>query len=142
MDLVVDASVVVLALGGKSATDRELRRRLAHAVCHAPHLVDAEVGSSLRRGVRAGALTAAAGRTGLGSLRALIDERYPHGPLAGAAWQLRDKVSFYDALYVALAAGLDLPLLTADARLAATPGLPCEVELVIPRSVPGAGSPS
>ena len=142
MDVVVDASVVVLALGGKSATDRELRRRLAHAGCHAPHLVDAEVGSSLRRRVRAGALTATAGRAGLGGLRTLIDERYPHGPLADAAWRLRDNVSFYDALYVVLASRLDLALLTADARLAAAPSLPCRVELVTPRPVPGGGSPS
>ncbi len=35
----------------------------------------------------------------------------------------------YDALDVVLAATLDVPLLTADARLARAPGLPCQVEL-------------
>ena len=39
-------------------------------------------------------------------------------------------MTFYDALYVALAAALDVPLLTADARLARATGLPCQVELV------------
>ena len=47
-----------------------------------------------------------------------------------AAWTLRDNLTYYDALYVALAARLGYPLLTADARLARAPGLPCAVELI------------
>ena len=68
-----------------------------------------------------------------GALRALgllVAERYPHGPLATAAWGLRHNLTYYDALYVALAARLGHPLLTADARLARAPGLPCAVQLV------------
>jgi predicted nucleic acid-binding protein len=34
----------------------------------------------------------------------------------------------YDAAYVVLAGRLDLPLMTADQRLAQTPNLPCAVE--------------
>ena len=52
------------------------------------------------------------------------------GPSRAGAWALRDNVTYYDALYVALAARLGYPLLTADARLARAPGLPCAVELV------------
>ena len=49
----------------------------------------------------------------------LVDRRHPHlGPLAERAWQLRANLSFYDALYVALAEALDCPLVTADQRLA------------------------
>ncbi len=48
----------------------------------------------------------------------------------GWRWALRDNVTYYDALYVALAARLGYPLLTADARLARAPGLPCAVELI------------
>jgi predicted nucleic acid-binding protein len=36
----------------------------------------------------------------------------------------------YDAAYVALAELLDAPLLTADAKLAATPGPTCQIELL------------
>ncbi len=43
---------------------------------------------------------------------------------------LRDNLSDYDAMYVALAARLDVSLLTADARLARAPGLPCAVEVL------------
>ena len=81
--------------------------------------------------MRAGHLDPESAATGLAGGRSLIDQRYPHtSSLAGAAWDLRDNVTFYDALYVALAVALDVPLLTADARLARVPGLPCQVELV------------
>jgi predicted nucleic acid-binding protein len=61
----------------------------------------------------------------------LVAHRYPHvGPLGEFAWKLRHNLSFYDALYVALAARLGAPLLTADARLSRAPDLPCAVELV------------
>ena len=60
----------------------------------------------------------------------LVTERFPHGALARAAWRMRNNLGYYDALYVALAARLDAPLLTADKRLANAPGLPCELELI------------
>jgi len=61
----------------------------------------------------------------------LIDHRYPHvGALARRAWSLRHNLSFYDALYVALATNLGFSVLTADTRLARAPGLTCRIELV------------
>jgi len=45
-------------------------------------------------------------------------------------WDLRENVTVYDAWYVALAEALGVPLLSADRRLAAAPGLRCEVRLV------------
>jgi predicted nucleic acid-binding protein len=44
------------------------------------------------------------------------------GSLAQAAWALRRDLTFYDALYVVLAAAQGRPLLTADGRLARTSG--------------------
>jgi predicted nucleic acid-binding protein len=38
--------------------------------------------------------------------------------LLADAWQLRDTVTIYDACYLALAARLDAPFVTADERLA------------------------
>jgi predicted nucleic acid-binding protein len=43
---------------------------------------------------------------------------------------LRDNLSCYDALYVALATRLDLPLMTGDRRLSEAPALLCTVELI------------
>ena len=122
---------MIIALLGRSATAVELRRRLASEVCHAPHLIDAEVGNVLRRHVLRGALAAADAEALLHLSGPLIDHRHQMtGALAGAAWALRQNASFYDALYAALAAALALPLLTADGRLANAPGLGCPVEHV------------
>jgi predicted nucleic acid-binding protein len=46
------------------------------------------------------------------------------------AWQVRHDVSFYDALYVALAEATGLALVTADARIARAEGPRCRVEVV------------
>jgi len=128
-DYVIDASALVLALVGKDEGSLTLRARLPAMRQHAPHLIDAEVGNVLWRHLRAGLVSAAEASTALRSLRALVQQRYPHaGPLAELAWKYRDNVSFYDALYVALAAQLGVPLLTADVRLSKV--AQCAVELV------------
>lgn len=129
-DHVLDASTVIEALTSKSNDAAALRARLTDATCHAPHLLDAEIGSVLRKQVRRGDISAAQAHGLLHAAHALIRDRYPHGPLLDAAWQLRDNLTFYDALYVALAARLKLSLLTADRRLANAPGLPCTIDLI------------
>jgi predicted nucleic acid-binding protein len=129
-DIVLDASATVTALVEHTNEAHELRARLGRLGRHAPHLIDAEVGSVLRRRVAAGVLRAELAEGALRALDTLVVERYPHGPLAPAAWRLRHNITYYDALYVALAARLGVPLLTADKRLANAPGLPCEVEVI------------
>lgn len=131
MAIVVDASALGFSLLGASPGHRSLRRRLAVDICHAPHLVDAEIGNILRRRVLRGELPAADAAALLRAGAPLIDCRYEMtGNLARAAWALCENVSFYDALYVALAQALSVPLLTADGRLSRTSALPCEVELI------------
>jgi predicted nucleic acid-binding protein len=130
-DCVLDASALALALAGKSDAASALRARLAGVRRHAPHLIDAEVGNVLRRHEHEGRLSAEEAARGLRAAAVLIDHRYPHvGPLSQLAWTWRHNLSFYDALYVALAVSLDLPLLTADIRLSGAPGLLCAIELV------------
>lgn len=130
-DYVIDASALVLALADKGDDARDLRSRLPRIRTHAPHLIDAEVGNVLRRQERAGHLSAEEAETAVGLTSAVVDHRYPHGgPLARRAWTLRHNLSFYDALYVALAEYLAIPLLTADERLGRASELPCRTELV------------
>lgn len=130
-DFVLDASALVLALVGRSGAAEELRARLPTIRRHAPHLIDAEVGNVLRRHERSGLISTEEAQLAVGIGHALIDHRYPHtGEMAQRAWRYRATISFYDALYVALAAGLGVPLLTADARLARAPGLDCRVEVL------------
>ena len=119
------------ALLGRSPDAAALRRRLAAETCHAPHLIDAEVGNVLRRRCLRGEIAPADARALLASGGPLVDHRHQMtGELARAAWALRENVSFYDALYAALAAALGIPLLTADGRLSAAPRLGCAVERV------------
>ncbi|NLE78125.1 MAG: type II toxin-antitoxin system VapC family toxin [Rhodococcus sp.] len=128
---VLDASALVLALIGKTEAADVLRLRLPMMRVHAPHLIDAEVGNVLRRHEQSGHISALEARVALRAGQSLVAHRYPHtASLTELAWEWRDNVSFYDALYVALAVRLGAPLITADARLSRTPGLACDVEVV------------
>ncbi|MFP5019942.1 type II toxin-antitoxin system VapC family toxin [Pseudonocardia phyllosphaerae] len=127
-DVVVDASTVILALLGD---EPGIRARLQDSTTHAPHLIDAETGSVLRRHELAGTVKPDEAAAALLGARLLVEQRYPHeGAIGDAAWSLRHNLSFYDALYVALATRLGVPLLTADVRMANAPGLTCAVEVV------------
>ena len=89
------------------------------------------MGHVLRRGERAGEISEQTARTALLALPEMIEHRYPHtGRLAVLAWDLRGTITFSDALYVALATVLEVPLLTADVRLSKAPGRFCQVMLI------------
>lgn len=129
---VVDASVLVEFLAGG-----EHMEAAEHAIGRerwvwAPVLVDAEVGNALRRQVRAEKITSRKAWAALYDLQEMRLQRVSHRLLVERAWQLRDNVSFYDGLYVALAEGMGAPLLTLDKKLTRASGLRVEVELVAP----------
>jgi predicted nucleic acid-binding protein len=129
--IVVDASVVAVALGddgpdGERVRDRlRVERRLA-----APELLDLEVVSVLRGRQRSGQIPQRRAEQALADLIRLPLERAAHRPLLPRCWELRDNLTPYDAAYVALAEILDTALLTADARLARATGPRCPIELV------------
>jgi len=130
-DCELDASALVLAIGGKGDDAAQLRSRLTGMRRHAPHLIDAEVANVIRRHEREGRLSGPEALAALRAAGALVGHRYPHlGSLGELAWRWRHDLSSYDALHVALATSLGVTLLTADLRLCAAPGLPCVVELV------------
>ncbi len=127
--LVLDASVLFEIVADTSDAER-LRTICAADPDHAaPHLVDAEVLSVIQRSHRIGQLDATAASQALEDLRAWPGERWSHRPLLDRAWQLRHDVRGYDALYVALAEGLDATLVTLDRRLSVAPDLRCRVEV-------------
>ena len=66
----------------------------------------------------------------LEDLRSLDLERHGHEPLLERVWALRDNLTAYDAVYVALAEALECTVLTCDGRLARAPGFSRRVELV------------
>lgn len=127
---VVDASVLVAYLAGGEAQGAGDRLRASGEPLWAPHLVDAEVGHVLRRGVLAGELRPGRAKSALADLADLPLRRSGHRGLLERAWALRANVSFYDGLYVALAERLDVPLLTLDRRLAGAPGIRATIEVL------------
>jgi predicted nucleic acid-binding protein len=56
--------------------------------------------------------------------------RHPHGFLLPRIWDLRNNFTAYDAVYVALAEALGVPLITRDGRLAGAAGHQARIELV------------
>lgn len=129
--IVLDASALVELLLGTSL-GRVIAGRIAdpEVSLHVPHLADVEVAQTLRRYVREGELDAASASAALGDLRTLDMERHSHEPLLDRVWVLRDNLTAYDAVYVALAEALDTTLLTCDGRLARASGMARRVELV------------
>lgn len=93
----------------------------------APHLIDLEVAQTLRR---IGLLDAADVSETLHRYRSLSIRRFEHLPLLPRIWDLRHNLTAYDAAYVALAEATGAPLVTADHRLADTPGHRAEVIVV------------
>jgi predicted nucleic acid-binding protein len=127
---VVDASCLYEVVAG-TARAEGVRRRLAADTDHAaPHVVDVEVVSVIRREHLAGRLDPTAAAQAVDDLRDWPGERYGHQVLLERVWELRDTIRGWDAAYVALAEALGATLVTLDARLAAATGPRCPIEVV------------
>ncbi len=129
--IVVDASVLAVALGDDGADGAAARAAVVGRTLTAPELLDLEVLSVWRRHVAAGLMTLGRAELAMADLRAIPIRRVSHRHLMDRCWELRQTVTVYDAAYIALAEALALPLLTADARLSRAPGLRCQVDLLV-----------
>lgn len=129
--IVVDATALANALADDGSDGGVARARLtAGDDLVAPDLVDVETVAVLRKRWMAGDLSKNRFSAAIDDLEDLGLVRYPALPLMRRAFELRDNVTAYDAVYVALAERLDCPLVTADRRLAAAPGITCPVEVL------------
>jgi predicted nucleic acid-binding protein len=126
--IVVDASALVAGLVVSGETGTALRARLRDDQAHAPHLVDIEVMSALRRLVLTGDLPRERAERAVDRLRRWPVRRHPHRALLGRIHELRDTVTAYDAAYVALAEIIGATLVTCDGRLARSHGHRAAVE--------------
>ncbi|MGI8696378.1 MAG: type II toxin-antitoxin system VapC family toxin [Mycobacteriales bacterium] len=128
--LVVDASCLCEVLIGSPGSEA-IRHRLAADADHAaPHVVDVEVFGVVRREHLRGRLDRTEAAQAVEDLRAWPGERFGHRLLLSRAWQLRDTLRGWDAMYVALAEAMDAVLVTTDRRLAGATGPACRIEAI------------
>lgn len=129
--IVVDASALLELLLGTARAERLAARLLTDEQrLHAPHLIDIEVTSALRRLTLSKDLPVARAEEALADLQALAVERHTHTDLMPRVWALRNSLSAYVACYVALAEALDASLVTCDTKLAGSHGHHATIEAI------------
>ena len=128
--IVVDASCLFEVVADTPRAVEIAERLAADADQAAPHVIDVEVLGVIRAQHLRGRLDATAAAQATADLRDWPGERYGHRWLIDRAWQLRDSVRGWDALYVALAEAFDATLLTLDGRLARAHGPVCRVDVI------------
>lgn len=137
MSLVVDASIIFRLLANVKG-DELLRQRLARKV-HAPALIDVEIASVVRGHVITSKPEV---RISEGRARIMLERfgqlkivRHPMLPLQSRVLELRNNLTAYDGMYVALAELLGVPLLTDDAKFAGSTGHRAEIHRYPPPAV-------
>ncbi|RNE67400.1 type II toxin-antitoxin system VapC family toxin [Cryobacterium tepidiphilum] len=105
-------------------------RHAATADLVAPHLLDPEFLSSTRKLILRGSIPIERAERLIREFKRVTIRRFSHGPLLEKAWALRENITPYDAMYVALAQTLGVPLITADARLRRAAESYCAVTLL------------
>jgi predicted nucleic acid-binding protein len=126
---VVDASVLVAALTDAGAEGTWAEDVLAEGGVVAPHLVLVEATNILRRLERAKELSRLEATAAQRDLLAIGMLLVPFEPFAERVWELRRKITSYDAWYVAVAEAFELPLATLDRRLSRASGTSCRFRL-------------
>jgi len=129
--IVVDASALLEFLLQTSLGARvEARLFRDEDEFHAPHLVDVEVVQGLRRLVRSGEVSSGRADEAIADLTDLDLHRHAHLDLLGRAWKLRENISAYDAMYVALAEAIEATMVTCDGPLGKVPGHRARIEVI------------
>lgn len=124
---IVDASCLVELVTDGAAASRVRAALDPEGLFAAPHIVDVEVVGIIRRDHRRGVIDRTEARIAIERLQSWPGERFGQTRLLSRAWELRDTVRGWDAMYVALAEVLDGTLVTLDRRLAAASGPRCPI---------------
>lgn len=128
---VLDASAFVEAVTSATPLGDAARAKVAATrTWHAPAIFPAEVLSAIRGLLLGGHLAAHRAERARRRLAASRVVLHPFAPFASRVWQLKDNLTVYDAWYAALAEQLEVPLVTADSRLATATGPTCAVDLI------------
>jgi predicted nucleic acid-binding protein len=130
--IVVDASVLTAVLVDADTPETGHALRVLHNDPHwvVPEHAMIETISAIRGLALGGAIPRADVPGIVQELLALTLDVWPTAPLAGRVIELMDKVTAYDAAYLALAEELSTTLVTLDRRLGAVPGIRCIVRVL------------
>jgi predicted nucleic acid-binding protein len=83
-----------------------------------------------RRLVRTGEVSRDRAADAIADLTDFDLHRHRHLDLLHRAWRLREHVTAYDAMYIALGQALDAPIVTCDAPLGRAPGHRTHIEVI------------
>jgi len=131
--IVIDASTLANALTDDGPVGQRSRAELARDEhWAAPEHVVVETFSAVRSRHLGGKISRQRALDALDALAASTIELLSTTALLPRMWELHNKVSGYDAAYVAAAETYGCSLVTADTRLARTADLRCEIRLAVP----------
>jgi predicted nucleic acid-binding protein len=127
---VIDCSAMVeLLVAGTHAGEAIADRLATEASVNAPYVLDGEIVSALLGLMRGQKITGRQADAAMSNYRAFPIDRHDVLPLWSRIKILYANLSAYDAQYVALAEGLGVPLITADARIKRSKAAECSVEV-------------
>ena len=120
IDLIVDASVLAKFYFHEEGSERARDILTSGAVVAAPELIVIEIASVAAKRFRLGLSDLDRAGEAVASIGDVVDELVPLTGLATAAFRIACEIgcSAYDASYLALAQQREVPVLTADLRLA------------------------
>lgn len=128
--IVIDASAVVMLVADAGPAGEAVRERVVGERLAAPYLLDVEVAHALLGRHRGGKLSDRQLDVAWDDFASLPVRRMEHLPVLPRVRQLYANLSAYDATYVALAEGLQVPLVTCDARISRSERARCKVEVL------------
>ena len=116
--IVIDASVILHILGDLAVDASVLQKVRGSGNLIAPHLIDLEFLSAIRRQTRLKEISEERAQQAINDFCELQIERRSVQHLNSAIWSFRNNITPYDAAYVVLASELGVPFLTRDIKLA------------------------